>query len=358
MLTEPSKAVVGTSDSPAAADQATSSSRAHMQLEQLEAVAEEFFAIDRRAPVSVPELLHATAAGMHRIAAALSACEAAGISRKTLLPVVEPLRSLHARSPLVRRLQTWPRGYPGDFETVEWLCDAENRAPMGTLEWAIEQCALQSPIAQQHRNKVGIQARAMLKVALANPHARIASIGCGGCRDLSLVQELIPSGHGHFVLIDADPAALKFARDRLSRFASRCEFVTGTVPRVLSKLGGEPFDLVVAGGLFDYLPDRWAVATLRGVRRILAPFGRVLLSNIVADNAFRTWLEYLGEWRLIARDPEDLEQLLTVAGFSLDRRRIFRDSSGLAIIADAGLDDDSLPRAGYFVSGDASQAGM
>ena len=66
------------------------------------------------------------------------------------------------RSPLVHRLQAWPRGYAGDFETVEWLCDARNRAQIGTVPWAIEQCSLQSPLAQQHRNKVGLQARAIL----------------------------------------------------------------------------------------------------------------------------------------------------------------------------------------------------
>ena len=62
----------------------------------------------------------------------------------------------------MHRLQAWPRGYPGDFETVEWLCDARNRAEPGTVPWALEQCSLQSPLAQQHRNKVGLQGRAIL----------------------------------------------------------------------------------------------------------------------------------------------------------------------------------------------------
>ena len=35
------------------------------------------------------------------------------------------------------------------------------------MPWAIEQCALQSPLAQQHRNKVGLQARAILKTLAA-----------------------------------------------------------------------------------------------------------------------------------------------------------------------------------------------
>ncbi len=335
MLVEAAELTVTGSDSHPPEGGIGRKREASAELERLRTVSEQFMAIERRIPLPLSELLHATAAGMHSVAASLSACEAVGVDREALAPFVSAVRAVHARSPLVQRLQNWPRGYPGDFETVEWLCDAQNRAPAATIEWAIEQCALQSPIAQQHRNKVGIQARAMLAAVVANPNVSIASIGCGGCRDLSLVQEFIPRGHGRFVLVDSDPDALSFARTRLPRLTDRCEFVVGKVPRVLSRLGAKQFDLVVAGGLFDYLPDRWAVATLRSVSRMLAPTGRMLFSNIAAGNPFRPWLEYLGEWNLIMRERGDVERLLAASGFSHEDLRIFHDSTGLAIIVDA-----------------------
>jgi extracellular factor (EF) 3-hydroxypalmitic acid methyl ester biosynthesis protein len=283
------------------------------------------------------DLLYATAVAMHSFAAAVTACEDAGLTRDALLPVLEGVRDLHARSPFVHRLQTWPRGYQGDFETVEWLCDARNRAEAGTVPWAIEQCALQSPVAQQHRNKVSLQARAILSTLVANPAARIASIGCGGCRDLSLIQDYIPPSHGTFVLIDADADALAFARERLDRLDGRCRFVQGRVPRGLAKVrdaGG--FHLVVAGGLFDYLPDRWAVATLVAARELLLPGGRMLFSNIGVGNPFRPWIEYLADWRLIERDEPAVLRLLGEAGFDVDRAKVSRDSTGLALVAEAG----------------------
>src|SRR6185436_42187 len=120
--------------------------------------------------------LHATAASLHRFSTAILMCERAGLDRATLLPHLERLRALHARSPFVARLQAWPRGYAGDFETVEYICDAGNKASPGTVPWAIEECALQSPVAQQHRNKVALQARAILSAVIANPRARVASI--------------------------------------------------------------------------------------------------------------------------------------------------------------------------------------
>jgi extracellular factor (EF) 3-hydroxypalmitic acid methyl ester biosynthesis protein len=316
-------------------------SRVSSALARLTITCDEFV---KFADVRMPAVrrLHATAAGLHAFAAAIDLCEEAGIEKATLQSHIAPMRALHARSPFVHRLQAWPRGYAGDFETIEYLCDAENRAPFGSIAWAIEQYALQSPIAQQHRNKVGLQARAILSTLLATRGARIASIGCGGCRDLALVQHHIPPDAGTFVLIDSDADALAFARQRLDRLRDRCEFVRGRVPRVLTASAVRPsnglFDLVVAGGLFDYLQDDWAIATLRLVRRMLVPGGRLILSNIAAGNPFRAWLEYLGSWSLIERQPEDLARLLTAAEFQADGVHITRDSTGLALMADVRVE--------------------
>ena len=294
-----------------------------------------FGQIEARLPARTLDLLHQTVVAMHSFATAVTACEDAGLTRLELLPHLGAVRAIHERSPFVHRLQAWPRGYPGDFETVEWLCDARNHATVGTLPWAIEQCSLQSPLAQQHRNKVALQARAILSTLVANPSARIASIGCGGCRDLSMIQDYLQAGQGSFVLVDADADALAFARARLDRIASRCTFVQGRVPRAIVKLPAGRFDLVVAGGLFDYLSDRWAVATLSAVRERLAPGGRLLFSNIAEGNPFRPWIEYLADWWLIERTDADLLRLLEEAGFDPRGARVSRDSTGLALMAEA-----------------------
>jgi extracellular factor (EF) 3-hydroxypalmitic acid methyl ester biosynthesis protein len=333
MLSPGNESFVSQSEEVIGEKSAGGGSHGSAALERLKATCHEFMRLED-VPMPAVRLLHAAASGMHAFAAAVSLCEEMGFERSMLMPHVEPMRALHGRSPFVRRLQTWPRGYAGDFETIEYLCDAENRAPAGTVAWAIEQYALQSPVAQQHRNKVGLQARAILSTLLAKRDARIASIGCGGCRDLTLVQHHIPPDAGSFVLVDGDADALTFARQRLDRLADRCRFVQGRVPRVLGPLAAAPFDLVVAGGLFDYLPDDWALATLRVVRRMLAPGGRLLLSNIAAGNPFRAWLEYLAKWELIEREPEDLGRLLAAAEFRPEDLHVSRDSTGLALMAD------------------------
>ena len=57
---------------------------------------------------------------MHRFSTAILIASGPGL-RATLMPHLEQIRALHARSPFVARLQAWPRGYAGDFETVEYI---------------------------------------------------------------------------------------------------------------------------------------------------------------------------------------------------------------------------------------------
>jgi hypothetical protein len=92
---------------------------------------------------------------------AIEACEEAGIDRREILARLGTARTIHARSPFIARAQDWPRGYPGDYETIEYLCDAANRAAPG-LGHALEALAFRSPITCQHRNKVAFQADAMV----------------------------------------------------------------------------------------------------------------------------------------------------------------------------------------------------
>jgi len=67
----------------------------------------------------------------------------------------------------------------GDFETIEYLYNGINKAKLNSLEYFIEEYALRSSIAQQHRNKVDIQAQAILDTVISKPNAntRVLVVG-------------------------------------------------------------------------------------------------------------------------------------------------------------------------------------
>lgn len=254
-------------------------------------------------------------AAMHSVCAMIAAAERKGCDQSAIRTAATLAREAHALSPFVYRLQTWPRGYPGDFETIEYLLSQRVRAPQGTLGFWIEYYALSTLIAQQHRNKVSAQAREVRRVLKAGGPARVLVIAAGSCPDLAEVLGLLQERECRIVLNDGDPDALAFSLARLADAQHRLHAVPGNVIRSVGRLAQHgPFDLVLAGGLFDYLPDRAADVLVRAVwQRLLAPGGRFFFTNLGRRNPYRVWMEYLADWRLIERSEAELLQLVTSA---------------------------------------------
>jgi SAM-dependent methyltransferase len=304
---------------------------AHAALRTIVAATARLAMLEARTPRDPASAFHLFVGLVHDFCTALIDAEAAGCARELLRDATRAAREIHRASPFVRRLQDWPRGYPGDFETIEWLCAATNRAEPGTLGWAIETYALTSAIAQQHRNKIAHQADCVRDAMARRADCRVLSLACGSSPDIRALASSVPSA-ATFVLCDSDPDALAFSREQLGGLDGRCRFVQGFAPRVLGRVAAHgPFDLVFAGGLFDYLPDRLAIRTLAIARRtLLSPGGRLVFTNIAAGNPFRVWLEYLANWTLIERSEDDIRRLCADAG--LGAPRIEREPTGLAFV--------------------------
>jgi extracellular factor (EF) 3-hydroxypalmitic acid methyl ester biosynthesis protein len=279
------------------------------------------------------------AAFSHGLMLALAQSSMAGWSREQMREAVAPARGAYGASPFANRLQTWPRGYPGDFETVEYILDHQNRAEPGTFAYGLEQVALDSPIAEQHRNKVRTQAQAILQAAVEHRDrpggARVLVLASGGAADVRMVEDELVELDTQVVLLDQDADALAFARARLPRLAPNVTTVCRNVIRGLVAVRAlGPFDLVVAGGLFDYLPDQIVTRVLQQAReRLLTPSGRVLFTNIAIENPFRLWIECLADWKLIHRSAGDLKRLCADAGYGADEVVIEADPTALALIA-------------------------
>src|ERR1051326_2336193 len=178
-------------------------------LAELDLADDDFVGIDAQRWPSYEHLHHAALSAVHAICLGVLHCEESGCTRDEIVDVLRPVRDIHARSPFVARLQQWPRGYPGDFETVEYLCSGANRATEGTIEHACEAYALSRSIAQQHRNKVQHQASRILRTMIANPRqTRIASLACGGCPDFRRMLEQLPSLAGDLWLNDGSCSSM------------------------------------------------------------------------------------------------------------------------------------------------------
>ena len=94
-----------------------------MQAQVLEEIriAADLFSKIAQGDCSTASCFNDVVAAMHHICSRISAAEEEGRDRESIRLASETARIAHARSPFVKRLQIWPRGYPGNFETIEYL---------------------------------------------------------------------------------------------------------------------------------------------------------------------------------------------------------------------------------------------
>jgi extracellular factor (EF) 3-hydroxypalmitic acid methyl ester biosynthesis protein len=78
--------------------------------------------------------------------------------------------------------------------------------------------------------------------------------------------------------------------------------------------GGESdfnnYDVVYCAGLFDYLSQRVCKRLVELFCTMVRPGGRVIVTNVAANNPRKAWMEYVMEWNLIYRDTAEMEDLI------------------------------------------------
>ncbi len=265
--------------------------------------------------------------------------EDAGFSRASIIAELEEVRALHSLSPFIARCQEWPNGYQGDYETIEYLVSQKNMSPAGTAQYWLEEYALGSVISQQHRNKISAQAAEILEQAIIGMQQgktqRILIIACGGCSDIYRIRHILATMPISIVLNDIDEAAINYSLSRLNPIlGNKIHVVHGNILlklRRLAKLG--PFDLVLTGGLYDYLTDAQAAKLTRfSMEHLLSKDGVFLFTNLGVGNPLRAWIEYTANWYMNYRTEESIDQILIAQGVQKEQIFHARDASRLTII--------------------------
>ena len=277
---------------------------------------------------------HRIASSVHTLCGIIREAESAGFSRSEILDVLKPARELHAQSPFIARLQTWPRGYPGDFETIEYICKNVISACPNTAGFYLEYQALNTVAAQQHRNKIRWQSECIQQVVFSEQEAHILSIACGSSRDIQSIQKLVEGTDALFFLNDADLDALQYSLCHLESILPKIKLIPGDVFKSIRSFQAyKPYHQILAGGLFDYLTDRQIEWLIPKLIDLLHLGGSVCFTNIANGNPDRVWIEYLANWNITERGEADIERLVYN---SCDAGKINlsveRDSTGLTLL--------------------------
>jgi extracellular factor (EF) 3-hydroxypalmitic acid methyl ester biosynthesis protein len=71
------------------------------------------------------------------------------LTKQEILDQIKIIRTIAGESPFLKRAQEWPRGYEGDFETINYIINSKNLAPQNTFGYLIEDYFLNSDICKQ-----------------------------------------------------------------------------------------------------------------------------------------------------------------------------------------------------------------
>ena len=153
--------------------------------------------------------------------------------------------------------------------------------------------------------------RLAVETVRAYSSPRVLDVGCGSGR---IGEFVLDAGAAHYVGIDFSEPMIELARERLQRFGERAELITDDF--LTAAIEGR-FDVVLALGLFDYLPDAGEFA--HRMFEVSAPGGCVVGSfpawSAVKGPARKVRYEWIGDCPIFNYSRMELEKLFSAAGF-------------------------------------------
>ncbi len=258
-------------------------------------------------------------------------------------------------SALFRRSFDKPLGYAGDYVIMTYIYGRNFEGSSlfakyaHLASWAIPVCEA----VRSRRAFVTRQIREELDRRKGNDRPfRILSVAAGPAEELYRILEHPDPAWPplEIVLFDQDHEALDFCFRRLSallldqpRDRVRLGYRHDSIKHLLFEenffAGRGQMDLVMCVGLYDYLPLRIGQALATKLYLQLAPGGTVFIGNMAPRNPSRFTMEYLAEWTLIYRSPDQVMELgkLLPEGAA---RKVVAEPTGINLFLVARRPDD------------------
>jgi extracellular factor (EF) 3-hydroxypalmitic acid methyl ester biosynthesis protein len=254
-------------------------------------------------------------------------------AQKNLLPYILLTRT-------AERLYGKPRGYPGDFMTLEMIYQ---NSPRGTsrIGPVLDRCFLEAPFAAAVRDRRAVMAREVAtRAQAAGEPLRVTALACGPAQEVfDAFEQVGDPAKIRATLVDFDPQALAMAAEKREKARLREQVnMVGINPVYLAlgraSLDVEPQDVIYGLGLTDYFDDALYLKLLDLLHGLLKPGGRVILGNFHTGNPCRAFMDHVLEWRLAHRREEDLNRLFGSSKFEAPASSITYAGDGVVILGE------------------------
>ena len=140
---------------------------------------------------------------------------------------------------------------------------------------------------------------------------RVLDVGCGSGR---IGEFVLDAGAGHYVGVDFSEPMIEMSRARLNRFADRTDLIVEDF--LTADLHG-PFEVILAVGLFDYLPEPHRFT--RRMFELCAPGGCVVGSfpawSLLKGPVRKVRYEWIGNCPIFNYTRRELELMFGASGF-------------------------------------------
>lgn len=238
------------------------------------------------------------------------------------------------------RLYSKPRGYAGDFLTIELIY--QNRPDgSGRIGPLLDHCFLNMPPGRAVRNRRKLLAREINKIIAQKESsaAWITSLACGPAAEIfDVFDQIDDPSHLLATLIDMDLQALAFVSDRMNKKKLKNQMKLINVNIVYLAAGREHMnvkdqDLVYSVGLIDYFNDKFVIKLLDFIYKLLKPGGKVILGNFHPCNPSKALMDYVLDWRLIHRTEDDMNRLFVSSAFKSPCTEIQFENEGINLFA-------------------------
>lgn len=229
-----------------------------------------------------------------------------------------------------------PKGYPGDYETLEIIYDKRIVSHKDDLGYFFDVYFLNNPYAKAVRERKN-KLREIVEDVLAKEKSPISilNLACGACKEIrdicdSSSKTDLSGKEISFFCLDWDKEALAFSKEQLKNSPKNFH-INFMEENVLNFIRRTEFydkngkqDLIYSIGLADYFTDRILKTMTKNAFYGLKKGGKFVIAHKDKDISFSHLPpEWFCDWTFYQRNQEDL--LALINGVGLDGVKISTD---------------------------------
>ena len=233
---------------------------------------------------------------------------------------------LFYRSEMMKKGFKKLRGYPGDYEMMEFVY---NRVPvtLDSLGMYFDQYFIDNPYAEAVRgrkNKMVDILRQFFSGSVSK-NLRVLNVACGPCRE---IRELLDSGFKtntkiHYICTDFEKEALQYSRQKIESKKGniKFDFIQEDImnflrrPALYTKRLGK-YDLIYSIGLGDYLTDNIVKKLMNFCWGFLKPGATMVFAHKIEDKDPFAPMgpSWFCDWEFVPRSESHVDKLISSAG--------------------------------------------